>query len=271
MARRTGIWAFVLDAAIFIGLEIAALALLYNRGTVQNSWLLKGINNVNSVVWGLGENIGGYFRLKKDNKELAMENFRLSQALLRYESAERDLSLGDGSLIGGFRYIPCTLTKHSSNKQHNYFILDKGADDGVCNGSGIVTTRGVLGVVSAVGRRYSLATSLLNPDMVVSARIGREGSVGPLSWNGISRRGAILKEIPHNSPFEKGDTVFTSGFSSLFPPDIPLGVLGDSKIINGASYEIEVSLFEDLGGRRYASVTVNDDRQEITELEQTLQ
>lgn len=271
MSRDKGIGTYLLNAAIFIALEVAALALLYNKGPVQNSWLLKGINAVNAGVWGLGEDIGGYFGLKKENRALAMENYRLSQALLSYEKAERDLSLGDGEVIGGFRYIPCTICKHSSNKQHNYLILDKGADDGVVNGSGVVSTKGVLGIVNAVGRRYSLVMSFCNTDMVVSARIGRDGSVGPLSWNGISRNAGILKEIPHNSPFEKGDTVFTSGFSSIFPPDIPIGILGESKVINGASYEIEVRLLEDLSAIRYATVAINDDREEITELEQVAQ
>ena len=67
--------------------------------------------------------------------------------------------------------------------------------------------------------------------------------------------------------FEKGDTVFTSGYSSIFPPDIPLGEVGESKIVNGATYEIKIRLFEDFGALRYVTVVENKSKGELKELE----
>jgi rod shape-determining protein MreC len=106
--------------------------------------------------------------------------------------------------------------------------------------------------------------------MSISARIGREGSVGPLTWNGRSSSGAILSEIPHHMEFEVGDTVYTSGYSSIFPPDIPLGVIGKSKIVNGATYEIDVTLFEDYGALRYVMIVGHLGKEEIKKLEEGL-
>jgi rod shape-determining protein MreC len=70
--------------------------------------------------------------------------------------------------------------------------------------------------------------------------------------------------------FEKGDTVYTSGYSSIFPPDIPLGEVGDSKIVNGATYEIRIRLFEDFGALRYVTIVENMGKEEIKELEERL-
>ncbi len=67
--------------------------------------------------------------------------------------------------------------------------------------------------------------------------------------------------------FQPGDTVFTSGFSSIFPPDVPLGTTGESRIVNGATYEIEISLFEDFGSLRYVTIVENLGRREIRDLE----
>jgi rod shape-determining protein MreC len=106
--------------------------------------------------------------------------------------------------------------------------------------------------------------------MNISARLGTEGAVGPLSWNGITSDGAILKEIPHHVEFEKGDTVYTSGYSSIFPPDIPLGEVGDARIVNGATYEINVRLFEDFGALRYVTIVENLSKDEMKELEDRL-
>jgi rod shape-determining protein MreC len=106
--------------------------------------------------------------------------------------------------------------------------------------------------------------------MSISARIGRNGSIGPLEWDGRSHNKALLKEIPHHMEFEKGDTLFTSGFSSIFPADIPLGILGDAKIVNGATYEIDVTLFEDYGALRYVMIVGHLGKEEIKKLEEGL-
>ena len=103
--------------------------------------------------------------------------------------------------------------------------------------------------------------------MSISARLGREGSVGPLSWNGRGSNEAILSEIPHHVDFAPGDTVYTSGFSSIFPADIPLGITGGAKVVNGATYEIEVELFEDFASLRYVTIADNLGREEMNALE----
>ena len=271
MSGRKNIGIFFFNAAIFVLLEIAALGLLSHSGTLQHQWFFRGFNAVNSVFWGTGETIGGYFSLRKQNDDLARENFELVQELRAYRESDRDLGSMDFETVGNFTYIHSVITKHGAGKQHNYLILNKGADDGVLNGSGVITPDGIVGIVDGTSRQYSHVMSFQNADMVISARIGRDGTVGPLSWDGISGRGALLKEIPLNNPFEEGDTVYTSGFSSLFPSDIPLGVLGESRIVNGSSFEIKVSLFRDISDTRYATVVINNDTEEITELVEGVQ
>ena len=104
--------------------------------------------------------------------------------------------------------------------------------------------------------------------MSISSRIGRSGTVGRLEWDGRSRNKAIMKDILHHVELHEGDTVFTSGYSSIFPPDIPLGVLGKSKVVNGSTYEIEVKLFEDYSALRYVTVVNNAAQEEVTRLEE---
>ena len=57
--------------------------------------------------------------------------------------------------------------------------------------------------------------------------------------------------------------MYTSGHSLLFPPDIPLGVAGGSRVINGATNEITVTLFQDFSSVRYVTVVHNDSFDEI--------
>lgn len=170
-------------------------------------------------------------------------------------------------IAGSFRYIPASIVKISNNTQHNYIIVGKGYADGVTKGSGVITGKGAVGVIDAVGKNHSYARSFKNHEMNISARLGKEGAVGPMSWNGYSSNGAVLKEIPHHVEFHPGDTVYTSGYSSIFPPDIPLGTTGESRIVNGATYEIEINLFEDFGALRYVTIVENLGKEEIKTLE----
>ena len=270
--RKPGkIVTLIFNAAIFIALEIAALGML-RSGKAQDFFVSKGAHAFMAKLWGGTESVKYYFSLRQANEELAARNFALNQQLLAWqhdaEESKRDSltrSLGD---VGGFHYMSATIVKISRNKQHNYLIIGQGSEDGVVPHSGIITTDGVVGIVDAVGKHYSYALSFMNTDFSLSARLGREGAVGPLVWDGKTSGGAILKEIPLQYRFEPGDTVYTSGFSSIFPADIPIGLTGSSRIVNGATYEINVRLLQDVGAVRYVTLVNNVGRKEIEALEE---
>ena len=261
----------MISAAIFIILEVAALTMLSHNAQLQRTWISSGIQGVMGSVWGFTQNISDYFSLRKSNDELAQENFELRLKLAKAEevlTADLKAEIPAGSSVGEYIYIPATIVKISNNTQHNYMIVGKGSNQGVVEGAGVITGKGAVGVIDAVSENYSYARSFKNHEMSISARLGKEGAVGPLSWNGRTGNGAILKEIPHHVEFAPGDTVYTSGYSSIFPPDIPLGVTGASKIVNGATYEIEVKLFEDFGSVRYVTVVENKGQVEMKRLEE---
>ena len=265
-------YAKIINAAVFILLEIAAIGMLRNSSSLQGIWVSRISHGVMKNLWGKSENIKYYFSLKDVNEQLAEENNYLREKIYNY-GVIADITSHENALngfIGGedFNYIPASIMKISRNKQHNYFIINKGYEDGVNAQSGVISTSAAIGVVDAVEKHYSYCISFMNSSSSISARLGNEGAVGPLIWDGIRSDGAILKEIPLQARFEPGDTVWTSGFSSLFPPDIPLGIAGESKVVNGAVREIKVKLFLDLSSIRYVSVAINNGREEIINLEQ---
>ena len=261
----------LINAAIFIFLEVAALNMLRNNSPLQDTWFAKGSHNIMGTIFGWNLDIKEYFSLRKRNDQLALENFELASRLAELEDHIQDnirssLTPSDG-IVNGYRYIPATIEKISNNSQHNYIIIGKGSEQGVTKGSGIITRKGAIGVIDAVSENFSFARSFKNHGMSISARLSKTGAVGPLTWDGIHSNKALLKEIPHHMVFSPGDTVFTSGYSSIFPPDIPLGVTGEANIVNGATYEIEVTLFEDYSALRYITIVENLNKGEIKSLE----
>ncbi len=259
----------IINLAVFILLETAALLTLSNNNALQRLWLSRVAHGVMAKTWGTSQAIGNYFHLKRQNDELALENEHLRAIVRRYEETARESDPAfQPSLRGdGFKYIPATIIKSGTSSQHNYLILDKGSDDGVVENSGIITSKGVIGIVDAVSKHYSFAISFLNKELNISARIDTSGAVGPLAWDGLRTDEAVLKEIPLQFKYNPGDTVYTSGYSAIFPPDIPLGITGEAKVINGATNEIRVKLFQDHSALKYVTIIENTRIHEIEQIE----
>lgn len=255
----------LVNLAVFIVLEIASLHLLASNAPLQRIWVTRGAHVFMGKVWGATQSVRNYFSLAARNRELALENHALLEELERSREQLRRIQADSSRVEGGpgFSMIPAEVVKISRNKQHNYLILDRGFADGVQEKSGIITLKGAVGVIEAVSEHYSYALSFQNTDISISARLGTGGSTGLLIWDGIRPDGAVLKEIPLQNRYQPGDTVYTSGHSLLFPPDIPLGIAGNAKVVNGATHEIAVRLFQDFRAIRFVSIVHNQAMAEI--------
>ena len=272
MQRRRTITGTLINTAVFILLEIAALGMLRHGDSLQDLFISRAAHGFLGYFWGGSESISDYASLRTENRHLAEEILRLTETITRLEeeaaaAAACDSADYTAAWRGKYEFIPAEVIKNSVNKQHNYLIIGKGSDDGVRPQTGIITSRGVIGIVDAVSRHYSYAISFLNSDSSISARIGKDGAAGPMAWDGKGSGNALLREIPLQVKFEEGDTVYTSGFSTIFPPDIPIGRITGSRIVNGATFEIKVSLFQDFSSVRHVCLVRNRDLDEIMSLE----
>ncbi|MBR4524598.1 MAG: rod shape-determining protein MreC [Bacteroidales bacterium] len=260
----------LLSAATFILLEVAALVLLHSSSTLQNIWLNRASHRTMAFLWGSGETVRSQFQMEELNRGLQAENARLQERLRVYEAlgveqAELDRMAARES--AAYRYTPATVVKMSRNRTHNYIILNKGSEDGIHPQSGIISDLGVVGVVEAVDKHFSYGLTLMNPEMSIGARLGRSQLVAPLSWDGRHSGRAILRDLPPHFDVAPGDTVRTSGFSTIFPPDIPIGITGDSRLVDGSTRQVDVELFQDFSKLRYVTVVENKDRTTIMALE----
>jgi rod shape-determining protein MreC len=66
-----------------------------------------------------------------------------------------------------------------------------------------------VGQVTNVSENFCSAMSLLHKDVSVNCQLKKDGSYGPLVWDGEDYRFCQLKDIPTHSKISKGDTVET--------------------------------------------------------------
>lgn len=231
------------------------------------------LNSSNALFGGLYEVVSdfrAYLSLKKQNKVLALENSRLRNQLL---SKSTLLNKEDSILIGKERYLVnlSRVVKNSISLSKNYLTIDIGEDQGVKQDMGVLSSKGIVGIIESSSSNYSMVQSILNMRSRLNVKLKNTGHFGSLVWNGKALNRVQVIDIPKIAPLTIGDTIVTGGMSSIFPKGIPVGTIKDFSINNyDNSYQIEVSLFTDMSNLEYVYVLDNKNKQEIKQLENSV-
>lgn len=107
----------------------------------------------------------------------------------------------------------------------------------------------------------------MNPNISVSVKIEGSDIAGPMVWDGKSTDRALMRGVPLFQKVSEGDTVRTSGYSSIFPAGIPVGTVKGSTTRNGATQDLEIKLFQDFSTVDHVAIVRNEGREEIDAIE----
>lgn len=169
-------------------------------------------------------------------------------------------------------YTQARVIKNSINKQYNYFTIDKGENDGIKPDMAVISYNGVAGIVHSTSEHYSTVISILNTKIGISAKIRKNEYFGSVIWNAKDYKKVILREIPNHVKLVIGDTVVTSGYSSIFPEGVPIGeISGFSGTSGGNFFEIEVKLLTNFKSLTYVYIVGNLLKEEQLNLEENKQ
>lgn len=260
---------------LFLFLEIVSLVLVFNYNSFQKSKFLNSSNYVSASLYNSVSSILEYFDLARVNKVLAQENAYLRTRLeLQNENLEVNTDsfhVGYAESDSTYRFTPAKIINNSVNKQQNYITINKGSKHGIKRDQGILSSQGIVGVITNVTESYASGLSLLNPRWSVSAKLKNSGYYGSLSWDGEDYQIADLLEIPFHVKLAVGDTVVTSGYSSIFPEGLTIGIIDSYHQPTGENYyEIKVRLSTNFKAIRYVEVIENRKKDEQENLEKTM-
>lgn len=179
-------------------------------------------------------NIIRHFSLEAENEQLVQQNITLlnerDNAFTFKDDSVYTAAVRDSNQLVKMRlydYSYANIVYKTTEKTHNYIIIDKGRADGVTIDMAVLSAGGVCGVVSDVTEHFASIISLLHPDARISAKLLPSNQIGTVLWDGISARYAQLYDIPQHVPVSIGDTIVTSGYSNIFPKDILVGIVED--------------------------------------------
>ncbi|PSK81523.1 rod shape-determining protein MreC [Prolixibacter denitrificans] len=257
---------------LFVFLEVLSITMIVKYNNYQRVKFLNSSNQLTGSIYDGYWGIAQYFSLKQLNDELAEENAKLRSELMREELSKigNDAPQQDSLYQQNFFFLTAKVINNSVNRVHNYILLNKGSRHGIKPDMGVVSSNGVVGVVTNVSKNYCTVISLLNNRLKISAKIKRNNYFGSLTWNGDDYRKAELDEIPFHVDVAKGDTIVTSGYSAIFPEGLMLGTVSDYSLQGGSNfYKITVDLSVDFKNLVYVDVIQNKTRDEILKLEST--
>ena len=233
---------------LFILLEMFALALIFQNNTFHRSAFLNSSNGITSMVYEKITNINRYFSLKETNEMLLLENAKL-RSTLTFIKTDSIAS------VFPYKFISAEVINNSVHKPNNYITIDKGRNDGVKKGMGVISSSGVVGIVKETSSHFSTILSILHSKSKVSVELKKNNFLGSLEWQGVNYRKAIIKDIPVHVDVRKGDTIITSGYSSVFPKDIAIGFISD--IITNTNenfHKIGITFIQDFKSLKYVNI-----------------
>lgn len=121
---------------------------------------------------------------------------------------------------------PCKVIARNANDIYGGFTIDKGSSDGISLYDPVITSIGLVGVVTELSAYYCTISTIISPDISIGVMTADSNIVGIIENNAIySNEGCCLMSyISKDSGIKAGDLVITSG-SSSFPPDLIIGTV----------------------------------------------
>ena len=206
------------------------------------------------------DNFFDYWDLYRISDSLALENARLIEKIhnqpLYGEVDTADLVHGGRNQYSA---VPAKVIFNRIGGRNNNLLINRGRSDGLERGMGVIDRDlGLIGITRYCSPNFCRLISVLHSQSMISARIKGRDYFGSVVWKTPNPTLVNLEAVPVHARFEIGDTVVTSGFSTLFPPDIPIGIIEEFKLPPGSNfYQIDVRLINDLSRAKYVYV-IND-------------
>jgi len=255
---------------MFLALEAFSLVMIVSFNNYQRVSFFNSSNNFVGAVYGRFSSFDDYFSLSRTNERLAAENASLRKQLQRRIMLQDKYPVNRPDTVAAPSYIftSAKVINNSVNKQFNYITLNKGSRQGIKPDMGIIDADGVVGVITNVSPNYSTGLSLLNKRLSIPAKITKNNYFGSLVWDGEHYNTADLKEIPFHIIVNVGDTVVTSGYSTVFPDGIMIGTIKKFDVESGTNfYNIKVELSTNFKTVKFVEVVQNTKRDELIKVE----
>ncbi len=221
----------------FIIIIFALLILLHYLGALKplEAIISQTFDYGEKYVYKIGNKIKNVANKKRKISELKKENYQLSQAInkLIIENSKLKKVQRENILLRkqlkfyqkrNYKYkLANIIAKNLINENLNYFVIDRGEEDGVKNGCPVLAEDGiVIGKVAKVEKKLSKVFLLSSDYCKLAATIqGNNNTSGLIEGElGLSIK---MNYIPQDAKISQDQIVVTSGLEKYIPAGLVIG------------------------------------------------
>ena len=262
----------ILFVLLFAVIEAAALHYYAGSSSYNQAKLINASNRLAGGVYAGMADVRRFSTLGRENRRLTEEVASLRaqlDAARKREAVQPGLpELPFAADSAEFVYRAARVIKNSLTRSENFITLNRGADDGIEPDMAILTGGAIAGYVLHCNARFSVAMSVLNTKFRTSGRILGTDYFGSVYWDGHSYDEVMFTEVPKYAELQAGDTIVTTDYSAIFPPDMLIGTVVDFELFNGTYYNARLKLFANMGSLNNVVLAGYRHREERRELEE---
>jgi rod shape-determining protein MreC len=242
----------------FVLVEALCFYLIVNNNPTQGAIWHNSTQLATGHLQDANRRMTSYFSLSGQIDSLQAENAALRAELYnrRYIQIQLldtlyRLRIDTGALlrlpkVPEYQVIPANIIGNAVNSRSNWITLNRGTRSGVTPNSAVIGPNGAVGIVRYVDQNFSRVMSLLHRQTKLSVSL--KGQLGSLVWSESDGPSTMtLNDIPKDIQPFLGDTVLTSGYSTMFPGGQMVGTISAIDLPKGSNfYELKVVLSQNL-------------------------
>ncbi len=212
---------------VFVALVSLSLVLITNSDSapvrVLRSFTIVGLASIqNSSNW-----MADLFSPRLDAQALRDVNVNLLEEVMRLRRLQQE-NIELRRKIGfrersSYSLVAAEIVGKNLAIGQNMVTLDVGENDSVAINMPIINEEGLVGKIVATSARYSIGMLAMHRDFRATAKVKRSRVDGIIAY----RTGAslLLRHVSKTADVLPGDTIVTSEYSNVFPPEILIGII----------------------------------------------
>ncbi|MGN0166480.1 MAG: rod shape-determining protein MreC [Acetatifactor sp.] len=205
-------------------------------------------------------------RLKEEVAALTEENTLLQQDKYELNTLRQLMDLSEQ--YGDYDKVGARIISRDSGNWYSSFIIDKGADDGLCIDMNVIAGGGLVGRITSVGPNWSKVTSIISDNSNVSGMtLSTQDNLIVSGDLKLMADGCITfsQLVDSRNMVVEGDKVVTSDISDKFLPNILIGYISridkDANNLTKSGLIVPAVDFEHLG----EVLVITDMKQTVSE------
>ena len=259
---------FILTSSSFIMLDRVNLLDPFKRaGEGSAVAVTGGFAGLGDQVRRVGDRFGNVVELRAENDRLSDENARLLAAEARVKELEREnqqltAQANFAVQFPQLRLIPARVISRDPRSRSKYFVINRGAEDGVQVGMAAVSPDFLVGLVTAVEAKTARVTLIVDESMQVGVLLQDNPRAQGILYGQWQKGGRLTMEyVERNITVPPNARIITSGLTQRVPKGLLVGVAANVKKDEQQDYqEIEVLPLTDFDGLESVTIILNPEQ-----------